>query len=299
MKKFLFLVFALLLMGSFTGLFADHAKMLPENVGRVYIAPSYIWGDKSFDKDGEKVSSSDRTMFNLGLALEHGILSWMTAALQWTPGYNVSSEIDTKSALFAKKADAKDMGDLFIGAKMQLVGPKAPLVQTEDMRFAFAPGIKVPLTKGPDFEKELKKGGAGDDFTAAKIDKHVFAAGWRAYFDYLFTKEFFVNLYNETIFYVQKGKFKNSDLTMMGAWMVANGTAMGMSSGAQSVKAGDVNYGYDLTFEIEANYTMELAPKTTLELQLPITYTETAALNTSLPALVDQLGQDTRQVCRL
>ena len=271
MKKFLFLVLALLLMGSFTGLFAEHARVMPTDVGRVYFAPSYIWGNKSFDDDAEKhKTGTPLKFFNMGLALEHGVNSWLTAALQWTPGYNLYSKIDRPTV---GDADAKDMGDLFVGAKTQLIGPKALLVQSDQMRFAIAPGLKVPLTSGPDFEKEFNKIGANDDYTAAKLDKHVIGAGWRLYYDYLFTKEFYINFYNQTIFYPMKGKFKHSDLGAIGALRGVNAPAA--YNGA--VRAGDVDYKYDIVFEVEPNYTFEIAPKTTFEFGLPINYTANPA----------------------
>ena len=272
MKKFLFFVLAVMLIGSVTSLYADHAKLMPENVGRVYIAPTYASQTQYFNKDGDRkfaerviTSGSPQPvyeMWNIGLAVEHGVTSWMTAALQWTPGYNIHSKVGT----FGEATDLNDMGDLFVGAKIQLVGNTALLAPSEDIRFAFAPGIKVPLTK-IDFSKEVSKANTppagSDDFTINKIDKHVLAAGWRLYFDYLFTKEFFVNFYNETIFYVQKAKAKNHSFGA--ATALASGSAAGLS-------IGDVDYKYQLTFEVEPNYTMEFTPKTTIEFGLPISY---------------------------
>jgi len=261
MKKFLLFILIFPLMGAATSLFADHARVMPKNVGRIYFAPSYQWGNKAFDNDASRASTGRPIeMFNLGLVLEHGVATWVTAALQWAPGQNFYSDIGLGAT---GSSDLKDMGDLFVGAKMQIVGPLAP-VKSEKIRFSFAPGVKIPLTSDPDFTKEYTKMASGDDFTASKIDKHVLSPGWRLYFDYLFTKEFFVNFYNETLLYPGKGGLKNYDLT-------AGGIINSLGGG------GDVSYGYDLTFEVEPNYTFKLSSSTDLELALPINYKATPA----------------------
>ncbi|MCL2155684.1 MAG: hypothetical protein FWH53_08475 [Leptospirales bacterium] len=277
MKKFLLLVLTLMVMAPAASLFADHAKLMPENVGRVYIAPTYGSQTNVFNDDGDRKWAGNvpgqavYEMWNIGLALEHGVTSWMTAALQWTPGYNIHSKVNRGGG--EEATDLQDMGDLFVGAKIQLVGNTALLIPTDSIRFALAPGVKVPLTKGPDFTKESKKSATSDDYTVNKIDKHVLAAGWRAYFDYIFTKEFFINFYNETIFYVQKGKFKN--MGFAAGSLVNNETAV-------DLKYGDVDYKYQLTFEIEPNYTWEFTPKTTIEFGLPISYVQTPAADVDL-----------------
>jgi len=260
MKRFLFFVFMFLLTGgATTGLFADHAKVLPKNVGRFYFAPTYQWGNKAFDGEGSRKSTEQSIeMFNIGLALEHGVTNWVTAALQWTPGNNIFSDIALGTPV---SADLNDMGDLFVGAKIQIIGAQAP-VRSEVKRFAFAVGFKAPLTSGPDFTKEYVKMTTGEDFTASKIDKHALGAAWRLYYDHLFTKKFYLNLYNETVVYIKKGDLKNYDMT-------AGGIINNLGGG------GKVNYGYDLTFEVDPNYTFEIAPKTDLEIHLPVNYKTT------------------------
>ena len=257
MKRFLFFAFMFMLTGgATTGLFADHAKVLPKNVGRLYFAPTYQWGSKAFDNDGSRESPGQSIeMFNLGLALEHGVTNWVTAALQWTPGDNIFSDIarGTPTSL-----DLNDMGDLFAGAKIQIIGAQAP-VRSEVTRFAFAVGFKTPLTSGPDFTKEYVKMATGEDFTASKIDKHALGAAWRLYYDYLFTRNFYLNLYNETVIYIKKGDLKNYDMT-------AGGIINGLGGG------GKVNYGYDLTFEVDPNYTFRITPATDLEIHFPVNY---------------------------
>ena len=277
MKKILLLVAAIMVIGPATTLFADHAKLMPENVGRVYLAPIYTSTSNVFNDDGDRKGTTlGMEMWNVGFAWEHGVLSWMTAAIQWTPGYTVHSKV----ASLGEATNVNDMGDVFVGAKIQVVGSTA-LVASDDMRIGIAPGLKVPLTK-VDFKKEAEKfAGGNNDFTANRVDKHVLAAGGRLYFDYLFTKEFFVNFYNETIIYVQKGKLKNHDLIAGGAVLFGAADS-------------DVDYKYQLTFEIEPNYTLEFAPKTTIEFGLPISYVVNPApdFNYSVAdkAIIDVVG---------
>jgi hypothetical protein len=130
MKKFFLSGLALLLLVS--ALFADDAKVMPKRVGRFYIAPSFVFGEKSFDEDGDRVDSDAVKIFNLGAALEYGITSWITAAIQWAPGINLYSDIDvTLQQNPNASARMFDVGDLFVGAKMQIIGTEAPVKLTK------------------------------------------------------------------------------------------------------------------------------------------------------------------------
>ncbi|HTX71829.1 MAG TPA: hypothetical protein VMC79_03300, partial [Rectinemataceae bacterium] len=114
--------------------FADDALVMPAQVFRTYITGAYATVNNAYDNDGKTVdiSSNAVTVFNMGAALEVGINDWITGAVQWAPGYNVYSKIDGKD-----KANLADSADLFVGAKLQIVGPKVP-VQNETFRFAVA-----------------------------------------------------------------------------------------------------------------------------------------------------------------
>ena len=262
MKKLIALSVLLLSLGAFA--FADDAMTMPQGVGRVYIAPTYSFAMSEFDKDGKSQDLPNGDMlhaFNLGFALEYGILPWITAAIQWTPGWTPWSDV-TAAALFPLSNFEGDfntngVADLFVGAKFQILGDNGP-VENDMFRLAVAAGVIVPLP-GPDFSKEVPNVMANKDATIASMDRHVFAFGGRFYFDWIINENFFLNLYNETIFYPieQDGKYDGANL----------GAAV--AQGQPDVK---VNYKYRLTFEVEPVYSTDLADGVRLTAGLPVNY---------------------------
>ena len=267
MKRFLLLGLALVLLGS--ALFADDAKVMPTRVGRLYLAPSYIFFDKAFDDDGDREDAISTKMFNLGAALEYGITSWITAAVQWTPGINLWSEVDMP---LPGSAYIKDMGDLFVGAKLQIVGEQAPL-RSSALRLAFAPGAKIPLP-GPDFEKEVQNMMTGGDVTVAALDKHVLGVGLRSYLDCVLNEYFFINLYNELIFHPFKGDLRNNNIYLGAAQLGVSGDV-------------DVEYGLDMTFELEPVFSTSIAQGIVFTGGLPVNYQTSPGIKIDHPAFPD------------
>ena len=295
MKKLVALSVLLLCFGAFA--FADDAITMPQGVGRFYVAPSFTFANGGFDDDGKLRDFSDPLqVFNLGFALEYGILPWITAAVQWVPGWTPWSDAKP-AALGALAPAAAELGmtsadilkgdvttngvaDLFVGAKLQILGDAGP-VENDMFRFAVAPGVIIPLP-GPDFSKEADKvfgtmpPGTNDEITFASMDRHVFAAGGRFYFDWVINDNFFINLYNETIFYPVAQDLDNDGPTLAVAKNMAALGAIGASQPqlVPSIMAitGEVNYKYQLTFELEPVYKTELADGVSLTAGLPITY---------------------------
>jgi hypothetical protein len=68
------------------------------------------------------------------------------------------------------------------------------------MRLAAAPGVVIPLPGQKASDQDVTT----DDYTAAELDKHAFAVGSRAYFDYIINEMFFVNLFSEFLYYPEK-----------------------------------------------------------------------------------------------
>jgi len=253
--------------------FADDALVLPQGVLRISLVPSYGFADEQWDEDGESqditsaigTKSDGVQYFNIGIAFEYGINDWITGALQWTPGWNIWSTMgfDKTSvpaaalglpsppypAMIPMYLDQAKLGsffDLFLGAKMQIVGKKAPVLN-DTMRFSVAPGIKIPL---PGASSSDVKPTEDDEFVAKEPDNHLWGIGTRLYFDYNFTPEFFVNLYSEFIFYPEQ---------------TVN----------DSVNFGDDNKvakGYDLTLEIEPQYWAPVADGMVFKAFLPFSY---------------------------
>jgi len=240
------IVVALVLAVLVLPVFADDALMLPKGVIRTRIVPSYAFANKGFDADGESVDLAETAQFfNLGAAVEYGATDWLTAALQWAPGYNVWSDPGLPAPF--DKATANGAFDLFAGAKILILGDTG-FVPNETMRFAAALGVKIPMP-GADFDKELDNMIAGDPFIAADPDIHAFGMGGRLYFDYIINSDMFVNLYNETIYY-----FPREDVEYLGGIY------------------DEQKYGMDITLEAEFHYAMAVAEALKLNLGLPVRY---------------------------
>ncbi|GAB4367848.1 MAG: hypothetical protein Kow009_04670 [Spirochaetales bacterium] len=258
MKKLWILI---ILAGLVLPVFADDALVLPQGVLRLSLAPSYGFASEKWDKDGDAqditigvgTKSDGVQYFNLGIALEYGVTDWITAALQWTPGWNIWSTMGFDKQLIAPNTylyfDQGVLGsfaDLFAGAKIQIIGKKAP-VANEAMRFSVAPGVKIPM---PGASAADKKPTEDEAFVAKEPDNHLWGMGARLYFDYNVTPEFFVNLYSEFIYYPEQ---KVSD----------------------SVNFGDdvkVAKGYDWTIEVEPQYWAPVADGMIFKAFLPFTY---------------------------
>ena len=265
MKKVLL---ALVLVCLVLPVFADDALVLPEGVLRITIAPSYSFGDKVWDSSGDSQdiatpsgAKSDGIKFlNLAMAFEYGVNDWITGAFQWTPGINLYSDLgfDKQATPYPgvyRRWDNAEMGrffDLFFGAKVQVIGKKAP-VQRDDMRLSFAAGVKVPIPGGS-YSDVTSKITTNDSFVLSEPDRHLWGLGLRAYYDYLFTESFFVNLYSEFIYYPEQ-KLKD-----------------GVNFGVDDKK---IAFGYDLKFEVEPTYTMPIGNGVNLKLSLPFTYAMT------------------------
>ena len=248
MKKFALIIASLVAVAAF----ADDALVLPAGVLRITTALSFGGFDEEYDADGKAQDATETSFTNIGAAFEYGVNDWVTAALQWAPGYNVASDID------GTKAKLNGPMDIFAGAKFQIVGAKAP-VANEQFRFAVAPGIKIPLP-GADFAEERKNALAGDEFIIQNVDKHVLGLGFRLYGDYIVNPMFFVNLYSEFIFYPESKDYET--LAFVPAPVVAKF---------------DAGFGYDFKLEVEPQFQYMVADGMRMSAALPITYSASPA----------------------
>lgn len=241
--------------------FADDAQVLPKGVFRITTALSYASGSQVFDKDGKAQdmpnSIDSISALNLGLALEYGVNDWISAAFQWAPGYTLTSNAKGftqptpyPGVTFEPSANVNGVYDIFAGAKVQIVGDKAP-VTSEKVRFAAAAGIKIPMP-APDWEKQMENLMAEKDTTISTADKHAWGLGGRLYADYVINEMFFVNAYSEFIYYFERKDALDGP-------------------GAASDKA-DIAYGYDLTLELEPHFNYMLSEGLSLGAGLPLTY---------------------------
>ncbi len=220
--------------------FADDALVMPKGVLRIYFAPSYGFIKESFDDSGDRQDLTEEiALFNVGAALEYGMTDQITVAAQWVPGYTMWSKFDPEPAPFGE-AKVNGPFDLFVGAKFQILGPKA-FVPNQKMRPAAAPGVLIPMP-GAKKSDESKNMLDDEKWIAKELDKHAFGLGLRGYYDYLFSKEFFVNLYAEYIYFLEK---EYDD----------------------SVNYGDatVRHGYQLKLEVEPQYEFAAADGITVQ----------------------------------
>jgi len=181
---------------------------------------AYSFASGEFDdlRNFDRFNEASMRLFNLGFGLDYGINSWITAGAQWVPGLSPWSD---------KNANANDISEIYLGAKFQVLGENAPL-RSEEFRFSIAPGVFIPL-----------------------MDKHIFAVGSRFYFDWLFNRNFFVNLYNETLFFPGNQDFRNAGPDFYGV-------------------SGDLDY--SLSFGIGSTFTAPICDGIVLSLSLPATY---------------------------
>ncbi|HRY73031.1 MAG TPA: hypothetical protein P5165_07395 [Spirochaetia bacterium] len=249
MKK-LFAV--LLLVALALPVFADDAQTLPAGVLRTYITTAYAFGDQGFNPDGDKVDAMELKALNLGTAIEYGVNDWISAGIQWAPGWNVWSETDY--ALGAGNTGlVNGIYDLFVGAKIQVVGSKAP-ISNDKVRFAVTPGVKIPLG-GADFTKEYENILAGEDAIISDPDKHAWAVGGRASFDYVINEMFFANLFCEYIKYFE----------------VKDALVSPTPAALEDLAKADYAYGYTLKLEAEPHFETPLGGGK-LGIGVPVSY---------------------------
>jgi hypothetical protein len=236
--------------------FANDALVLPAGVLRIYAVPVFAWAEKQYDDNGNAqnitlLSSQDSaSLFNLGFAAEYGVFDWLSAAVQWTPGWYLWSDIKTTPSV-SQKFNLNGVDDLFVGAKIQILGEQG-LVQNKTFRFAVASGVKVALPD-VDWTQQQQNLIAGNDTTVASLAKHAFGLGARGYFDFVINEMFYVNLYSEYIYLLER---KNVEIYQ----------------GPLPPITADINYGYDLTFELEPHFQYMIGDSIQLGAGLPLTY---------------------------
>ncbi|MCF7948889.1 MAG: hypothetical protein K9M94_09925, partial [Spirochaetia bacterium] len=263
MKK---LLLVLIMLALVLPAFADDAKVLPKGVLRTYIVPVYSFATGQYNEDGdlkdftELGQPTDKlTAFNLGGAIEYGVNEWISAAVQWTPGYTFGATFKSDGTIagdFVEESyTVQGPAEVFIGAKMQIVGEQAP-VQNDMFRAAFAPGVMLPTAFGYDPEEEAAKTlGTGDEINLG-ASKNATGLGARFYADYIINKMFFLNLYSQFKYFFPVDTAK-TDLAHY------------------NPAADEVDYGYELTVEAEPHFNTMVADGVELSVGVPFTYVTT------------------------
>jgi hypothetical protein len=273
MKRALVLLLLLLVAA---GLFADDALVLPKGVLRTYITGAFAFATSAWDEnaDTQDLAATDASyrVVNLGAAVEFGVTDWLSAAVQWAPGWNVWSDLYQQTTAPMDKATVNGPYDIFAGAKIQIIGEKAP-VAMEKIRLAVAPGVKIPLP-APDWQKQTDKATAGDPWILMTPDKHTLGVGARAYFDFVVNSMIYLNLYSEFIYFPMAVKL---DTVSWPDWFA-------VQLGAPN---SDVAYGYDLTLEAEPHFEIMIMEGTRLGIGVPVTFTMTPELKVDDVAVPD------------
>lgn len=237
-----------LLFGLAVPVLADDANVLPAGVLRTVVAPSVTMIDTSFDRSGDRQDVDPIAVTTLSLGLEYGINDWVTAGLQWAPGYNLSGEQE------GNNFDFSGANDVFLGAKMQLMGDRG-LAANNAVRWAVTPGIKIPASNY-NASEAFSSAMSGDEYKPRRTDRGAWALGARFAFDYLVTPDFYINLYNQTSFFLET----NQDYGV---------------SQTGPITDVDVQYGTEAIFEIEPNYGLAFNNGLQTRIGLPVTYTMT------------------------
>ena len=212
------MVFIFLLLCSI--LLAQDAKVMPQWAGRFTVTPSFSFATGVHDdlRNFDRFDEPSARMFNLGVGAEYGVLNWITAVVHWLPGWAAWSDTD---------AAANDISELFVGAKIQLLGEQAPFTSNE-FRFTIAPGVVLPL-----------------------VNDQVFALGVNFYFDWIFNRNFFVTLSNETLFFPGNQDFSGAGPAFSGINEDAN---FSLRFGIGSVFTAPIANGIDFAVGLPASY---------------------------------------------
>ncbi len=269
MKKILISV----LLASLTfAAFADDAKVLPSGVMRLTLANLILTADQAYDDDGEAQDSTEYFFDNFGAAVEFGITDKISAAVQWVPGVMLADDY-TNDALAALNDQLIFTGisDFFVGAKIQVL-------KTDDMRFAFAPGVIIPADSLDGLE-EGRNALAGDDFRlASQSETESLGFGGRFYFDYQINKDFYVNLYNQTKYYLPNERYDDgAGATYAGTVSYyVNTLGQPLNVAVAAAEAATVKHEYEypiyLDFELEPHYDLTLSKTGSMGFGLPVKY---------------------------
>ena len=247
--------------------FGDDALQLPKGVLRTHFTGAYAFYSQEFDPDGQRINPTgfdSLSAINLGGAAELGVIDWLSAAVQWDPGLNIWSATNNGTPPYDRLV-ANGLYAVFVAAKMQVIGPQAPIA-SEKIRLAAAPGVKIPMSV-PDWERQYEYQTSGTtDFIAESLDKSVMGFGLRAYFDYAPSKRFFLNLYSQFIYYPQA---ETSEIVSLQEWTASHILAE---------PTYEVKFGYDFTLEMEPHFETAFSNGMSLGAGCPVTYTLSPAV---------------------
>jgi hypothetical protein len=279
MKRAVLAVFCTLVLNGGWVAFADTAMTMPKNVGRFYAAPTYGFVPGIWDNDGKYESKDDSIqLFNLGFAMEYGLLDWLSPALLWAPGWTPWSVIPKSFNGTPADGNMNGVVDFVVGARIQILGEKG-LLRNDTFRFSVTPGITIPFP-GPDFEEEAEKMSRGEEATLQNMDKHVFAVASVLAFDWKVNDRFTLNFASEPKLYPVQQDLNKAGPGLKGTMygIYQNLIAAGQDAMIPALEpllediSGEINYRFSIKFELEPVYSLPLSENITLNMGLPVTY---------------------------
>lgn len=283
MKKLVFLIGMLVLI---LPAFAEDADTPPAGVLRFTLVPVYSFATDRYDSDGNVqdimffTAPVDRiTVLKMGAEAEYGLGEWISAELIRTPGYTAGTFYDVRDgtadeAEIEENLTGKGLEEMFLGLKLQIVGPKAP-VRNGVLRMAVAPGVYLPTALGYDAQAEGEKDISAGDEVNLGVAKNALGLGGRFYSNLIFNESFFFNMAGEFKSYFPVQKEKTDYLHYFAATLQA---------------ADEVNYGY--SFSVEAGPRFVLHPSDCLELGAGV---QASYLRTADTAYDGEVDEDSAQ----
>jgi hypothetical protein len=178
----------------------SHDARLPQpGQLNIALANSFMTLPGRYDADGsyqawDKINLGFSRSLFLGIALELGVLDWMSVGIDYSRGWIYWSWMYTSDTITFNQ-----LFDLLLEVKFRLVGEKGPLVH-DRLRVAASPVVQIPMP-GPDWKKETDNVIAGKAYTGSDIGTRSFGLGGRMYMDVLFSDWFSLSSYGEFVNY--------------------------------------------------------------------------------------------------
>ncbi len=244
---------------------ADDALIAPRGTLRILLATSYFftdgrysnsWSHDSGDADADFIDhegNPDVTGLNVGLEIELGITDWISATLDWNPGWTawsdfVAAQVDPPPTLGYENADINGIRDLTALANLELIGIRSPVLTSDNMRLIWSPGIIIPLP-GADAEKELEKAWDGKEWHIDNA-RRAFGLSSRLSFDYVASKLFYINLANSLSYYFERNE----------------------TSIYSPTEKASIAYGIEVQFEIEPHIEFPIEEGIRMRFALPVAF---------------------------
>gem|GEM_PF-2625951 len=252
---------------------AEDAVQMPKGVFRLRAIPLYVFGDQAFDSEGEKVDSTEQTIFGLASALEYGINGAATLAFQWSPGWVISGSDESLDA-FPGEGTISGTTELLFGVVYQLLG-ETGLVHNEQFRQAIGVGGIVPTAFSYDAAAEVTAATTGEDFTVHPSNRAP-AIGIRSYTDVIINPSMHVNLFGEFKYFFPVAGEDNFTQQLTSV----------MTGGAVPV-AEEIDYGYNLVLNLNYNYSTTLPNGIGISTSLPFIFNTTPEIEYDGTAAAD------------